>query len=121
MVGVQMIAGTFKITSGQATTGPATLALFNLPSLSRVRLSRMERLRFHRSSATELVAGHPQTECRWNDGGIYRRNPDKEWINTNVVVKINVSLATPVLYAMLHEDHGIIAYWNFPVRMFPLW
>jgi predicted lipoprotein with Yx(FWY)xxD motif len=38
----------------------------------------------------------------------------KNGINTNVVVKVNTSLATPVLYAMLHEDHGIIGVLEFP-------
>jgi predicted lipoprotein with Yx(FWY)xxD motif len=38
----------------------------------------------------------------------------KNGINTNVEVKINMSLATPVLYAMLHEDHGIIGVLEFP-------
>ena len=38
----------------------------------------------------------------------------KNGINTNVVVPINVNLATPVLYAMLHEDHGAIGVLEFP-------
>jgi predicted lipoprotein with Yx(FWY)xxD motif len=38
----------------------------------------------------------------------------KNGINTNVKVNINTSLATPVLYAMLHEDHGIIGVLEFP-------
>jgi predicted lipoprotein with Yx(FWY)xxD motif len=38
----------------------------------------------------------------------------KNGINTNVVVKINMSLATPVLYAMLHEDHDPIGVLEFP-------
>ena len=57
---------------------------------------------------------------------IHKQNPDgtmgeyvgqalvKPGINTNVIVTINLSLATPVLYAMLHEDHGVIRLLEFP-------
>ncbi len=38
----------------------------------------------------------------------------KNGINTNVVVKINVAQATPVLYAMLHENHDPIETLDFP-------
>jgi predicted lipoprotein with Yx(FWY)xxD motif len=38
----------------------------------------------------------------------------KNGLNTNVVVKIDVKRATPVLYAMLHEDHGVIGALEFP-------
>jgi len=58
--------------------------------------------------------GYPPAEFRWNDGTIHRLHHVKEWNNTNVVVKIDTSLATPVLYAMLHEDHGIIGKLEFP-------
>jgi predicted lipoprotein with Yx(FWY)xxD motif len=38
----------------------------------------------------------------------------KNGINTDVVVKINMKLATPVLYAMLHEDNPPIGILEFP-------
>lgn len=38
----------------------------------------------------------------------------KNGVNTNVVVKINTNLATPVLYAMLHYDNPPIGILQFP-------
>ena len=38
----------------------------------------------------------------------------KNGVNKNVVVKIDLKQATPVLYAMLHEDHGVIGKLEFP-------
>ena len=58
---------------------------------------------------------------------IHRQNPDgsmgdvvgetliKNGINTNAVVKIDLKMATPVLYAMLHEDHGVIGTLEVPL------
>ena len=120
MVGVQMIAGTFKITTGQsaststtpAPAGPAVLQ----PSVT--------------VSDQAIQNGTVTIQQIVSNGNwwvvIHRQNPDgtmgeyigealiKNGIDTNVSVPINVSLATPVLYAMLHEDHGVIGVLEFP-------
>ncbi len=117
MLGVQMIASTFKILSGQPATagGPATPADLQ-PSIT--------------VSDQAVQNGTVTIQQVVSNGNwwlvIHRQNPDgtmgeyigekliKNGINTNVVVKINMSLATPVLYAMLHEDHGVIGVLEFP-------
>jgi len=117
MLGVQMIAATFKILSGQPTTvgGRAAPAVL-LPSVN--------------VSDQAIQDGTVTIQQVVSNGNwwlvIHRQNPDgtmgvyigdtliKNGINTNVVVKINMSLATPVLYAMLHEDHDPIGVLEFP-------
>ncbi len=118
MVGVQMIASTFKIINGQsaaAPAGPATPAVLQ-PSIT--------------VSDQDVQNGTVTVQQVVSNGNwwlvIHRQNPDgtmgeyigetliKNGINTNVVVKINMKLATPVLYAMLHEDHDPIGVLEFP-------
>ena len=115
MLGAKMIGSTFKITSGQtaaATTVPGALQ----PSVT---------------ISDQVIQNGTVTIPQIVSNGnwwlvIHRQNSDgtmgeyigetliKNGINTNVEVKINMSLATPVLYAMLHEDHGVIGVLEFP-------
>jgi predicted lipoprotein with Yx(FWY)xxD motif len=115
MVGVKMVASTFKITSGQSTAEPAKPGALQ-PSVT---------------VADQAIQNGTVTVSQIVSNGnwwlvIHRQNPDgtmgeyigetliKNGINTNVAVNINSSLATPVLYAMLHEDHGVIGVLEFP-------
>jgi predicted lipoprotein with Yx(FWY)xxD motif len=115
MVGVQMISTAFKILTGQATGGAATPAALQ-PSIT---------------VADQAIQNGTVTIQQIVSNGnwwlvIHRQNPDgtmgeyvgetliKNGINSNVVVNINMNLATPVLYAMLHEDHGVIGVLEFP-------
>jgi predicted lipoprotein with Yx(FWY)xxD motif len=120
MVGVQMIAASFKITTGQsaststtpAPAGPAVLQ----PSITVADQSIQ--------NGTVTVQQAVSNGNWWLV--IHRQNQDgtmgeyigetliKNGINTNVSVPINVSLATPVLYAMLHEDHPTLGVLEFP-------
>jgi len=120
MIGVQMIASTFKITNGQANeqptaSGPPTPA--GLPPSIEVSDQAIK-------DGTVTI---PQVVSNGNWWlVIHRQNPNgsmgefvgasqiKNGINTNVVVKIDMKAATPVLYAMLHEDHGVIGSLEFP-------
>jgi predicted lipoprotein with Yx(FWY)xxD motif len=115
MLGAKMIGSAFKITSGQtaaATTVPGALQ----PSIT---------------VSDQVIQNGTVTIAQIVSNGnwwlvIHKQNSDgtmgeyigetliKNGINTNVVVKINMSLATPVLYAMLHEDHGVIGVLEFP-------
>ena len=109
MVGVQMLASAFKITSGQANSGPATPAVLQ-PSITVSNQAVTD--------GTVTVAQVVSNGNWWLV--IHRQNPNgvmgeyigytliKNGLSTNVVVKIDVKRATPVLYAMLHEDHGVI-------------
>lgn len=47
-------------------------------------------------------------------GAVLGYAPVKDGLNTNVVVAIDESDATPVLYAMLHTDAGIVGTYEFP-------
>jgi len=110
MVGVQMMASTFKITTGLPT--PVELQ----PSIS---------------VSDQAVKDGTVTVSQVVSNGnwwlvIHRQNPDgsmgeyigdtliKNGVLSNVVVKIDLKRATPVLYAMLHEDHGVIGVLEFP-------
>jgi predicted lipoprotein with Yx(FWY)xxD motif len=115
MVGVQMIASTFKITSGQTTTGLATPAVL-LPSIT----VSDQAVKDGTVSISQVVSNGNWWLV------IHRQNPDgsmgeyigytllKNGVNTNVVVKLDLKKATSVLYAMLHEDHGVIGVLEFP-------
>ena len=115
MVGVQMIASTFKITSGQTASSPAKPAVLQ-PSIT-VSDQAIQ-------NGTVTIAQVVSNGNWWLV--IHRQNPDgtmgeyigeiliKNGINTNVVVGINMKLVTPVLYAMLHEDHDPIGVLDFP-------
>jgi predicted lipoprotein with Yx(FWY)xxD motif len=120
MMGVQMIASTFKITNGQASeqataSGPATPAGLQ-PSIE-----------VSDQAIKDGTVTIPQVVSNGNWWlVIHKQNPNgsmgeyvgatqiKNGINTNVVVKIDTKEATPVLYAMLHEDHGAIGSLEFP-------
>ena len=115
MLGAKMVGSTFKITSGQTTTEPTTPGALQ-PSIT--------------VSDQAILNGTVTISQIVSNGNwwlvIHRQNSDgtmgeyigetliKNGINTNVVVNINTSLATPVLYAMLHEDHGVIGVLEFP-------
>ena len=115
MVGVQMIESTFKITTAQAAGGFPTPAILQ-PSIT--------------VSDQAVQNGTVTVAQVVSDGNwwlvIHRQNPDgsmgeyigatllKNGVNKNVVVTIDLKRATPVLYAMLHEDHGVIGQLEFP-------
>jgi predicted lipoprotein with Yx(FWY)xxD motif len=115
MVGVQMIGNTFKILSAQSPSSPATPAVLQ-PSIT---------------VSDQAIQDGAVTVSQVVSSGnwwlvIHKQNPDgsmgeyvgatliKNGVNTNVVVKIDMTRATPVLYAMLHEDHGVIGQLEFP-------
>jgi predicted lipoprotein with Yx(FWY)xxD motif len=115
MLGGQMIAGTFKITNGQSVVGVATPAVLQ-PSITvadqevqngTVTISQVV------SDGTWWLVIHKQN-ADGTMGEYIGEELIKNGINTNVVVKINMSLATPVLYAMLHEDNPTIGVLEFP-------
>jgi predicted lipoprotein with Yx(FWY)xxD motif len=115
MVGVQMIASTFKIFAANPTGVPAAPVILQ-PSIT-VSNQAIE-------NATVTVDQVVSNGNWWLV--IHRQNPDgsmgnyigetliKNGVNNNVVVKIDLSRATPVLYAMLHEDHGVIGVLEYP-------
>lgn len=116
MVGVQMIASTFKITTAaQATSGPSTPVVLQ-PSINVSDQAL--------NNGTVTIAQVVSNGNWWLV--IHRQDPDgsmgeyigailiKNGVSQNVVVKIDLKRATPVLYAMLHEDHGIIGTLEFP-------
>ena len=115
MMGAKMIGSAFKITSGQTTSEPTTPGAMQ-PSIT---------------VSDQVIQNGTVTISQIVSNGnwwlvIHKQNADgtmgeyigetliKNGINTNLVVKINTSLATPVLYAMLHEDHGVIGVLEFP-------
>jgi len=117
MLGAKMIGSAFKITSGQAqTTAEPTTPGALEPSVT---------VSDQTIQNGTVTVGQIVSNGNWWLV-IHRQNSDgtmgeyigetliKNGINTNVQVKINTSLATPVLYAMLHEDHGIIGVLEFP-------
>jgi predicted lipoprotein with Yx(FWY)xxD motif len=118
MLGVQMISSSFKILNGQSAAGPAGPAT---PAVLQPSVT---------VSDQDVQNGTVTVQQIVSNGNwwlvIHRQNPDgtmgeyigeiliKNGINTNVVVNINMKLATPVLYAMLHEDHDPIGVLDFP-------
>lgn len=115
MMGVQMISNTFKIVSATAMGMPATPVVLQ-PSIT-VSNQAIE-------SKTVTVDQVVSNGNWWLV--ICRQNPDgtmgdyigetllKSGLNKNVVVNIDLKQATPVLYAMLTEDHGVIGKLEFP-------
>jgi predicted lipoprotein with Yx(FWY)xxD motif len=117
MLGVQMIASTFKILSGQSATAVGS----SKPAILQPSITVSDQAIQNGTVTIKQVVSNGNW---WLV--IHRQNPDgtmgeyigekliKNGINTNVVVNINISLATPVLYAMLHEDHDPIGVLEFP-------
>jgi predicted lipoprotein with Yx(FWY)xxD motif len=115
MMGVQMISSTFKILTANPTGVTAFPGILQ-PSIT-VSNQAIE-------NATVTVDQVVSNRNWWLV--IHRQNPDgsmgeyigatlvKNGVSTNVVVKIDLSRATPALYAMLHEDHGVIGKLEFP-------
>jgi len=115
MLGVQMISSTFKIVSAAAMGMPATPVVLQ-PSIT-VSNQAIE-------SKTVTVDQVVSNGNWWLV--ICRQNPDgtmgdyigetllKNGLNKNVVVNIDLQKATPALYAMLTEDHGVIGKFEFP-------
>jgi predicted lipoprotein with Yx(FWY)xxD motif len=116
MLGVQMIASTFKITTPAQGTGGAATPVVLQPSISVSDQAV--------SNGTVTIAQVVSNGNWWLV--IHRQNPDgsmgeyigdtliKNGVSKDVVVKIDLNRATPVLYAMLHEDHGTIGTLEFP-------
>ena len=115
MLGVQMIAGTFKIISSPSAVGPATPAVLQ-PSISvsdqQIQNGAVTVAQVVSNGNWWLVihAANPDGTM----GGYIGQTLIKNGINTNVVVNINMKLATPVLYAMLHEDNAPFFILEFP-------
>ncbi len=115
MLGVQMISNTFKILSASGAGGPATPVVLQ-PSIT-VSNQAVE-------SATVTVDQVVSNGDWWLV--VNRQNPDgtmgdavgetmlKNGVNKNVVVKLDLLKATPVLFAMLYEDHGVIGKFEYP-------
>jgi predicted lipoprotein with Yx(FWY)xxD motif len=115
MVGVQMIGNTFNITSGQPVAGSTTPNVLQ-PSVTVADQAIQ--------NGTVTIPQIVSNGSWWMV--IHRQNPDgtmgeyigytliKPGINTDVVVKIDMDLVTPVLYAMLHEDHDPLGRLDFP-------
>lgn len=117
MMGVQMVAGTFKIlAAGQAVPGGQATPVVLQPSITvkdqevvngTVTIPQVV------SNGNWWLVIHRQ-DANGAMGEYIGQTLIKNGINTNVVVKINMSLATPVLYAMLHEDHPPLGILEFP-------
>ncbi len=115
MSGVQMIAGSFKILAAGAAGGPQSPIVLQ-PSIT-VANQAVE-------SATVTVDQVVSNGDWWLV--INRQNPDgtmglavgetllKNGVNKNVVVKIDLLEATPVLFAMLYVDQGVIGKFEYP-------
>lgn len=115
MLGVQMIARTFKIVPSNAAGGPATPVVLQ-PSIT-VSNQAIE-------SAMITVDQVISNGAWWLV--IHRQNPDgsmgdpigatllKNGVNKNVVVKLDLLNATPILFATLNEDHGVIGKFEYP-------
>jgi predicted lipoprotein with Yx(FWY)xxD motif len=120
MVGVQMISGTFKVTTGQSAAASPTPGASGPNALQPSITVADQAIQNGTVTVGQIVSNGNWWLV------IHRQNPDgsmgeyigetliKNGINTNVSVNINTGLATPVLYAMLHEDHGIIGVLEFP-------
>jgi predicted lipoprotein with Yx(FWY)xxD motif len=120
MVGVQMIAGTFTITTGQSASTSTTPVPAGPGVLQPSITVADQAIRNGTVTVSQIVSNGNWWLV------IHRQNSDgtmgeyigetliKNGIDTNISVPINVSLATPVLYAMLHEDHGVIGVLEFP-------
>ncbi len=118
MQGVQMIASAFKVLSGQTAGGSAGAAT---PAVLQPSITAEDQALQNGTVTIKQVVSNGNW---WLV--IHKQNPDgtmgeyigytliKNGINTNVAVKINMKLATPVLYAMLHEDHAPIGILEFP-------
>jgi predicted lipoprotein with Yx(FWY)xxD motif len=118
MQGVQMIASAFKILSGQTAGGPAGAAT---PAVLQPSITVEDQALQNGTVTIKQVISNGNW---WLV--IHKQSPDgtmgeyigyaliKNGINTNVAVKINTNLATPVLYAMLHEDHAPLGVLEFP-------
>jgi len=115
MVGVQMIASTFKILDAQTTGGAATPAALQ-PSIT-VKDQEIQNgtvvIQQVVSNGNWWLVIHRQ-DSKGNMGEYIGQKLIKNGINTDVVVKINTKLATPVLYAMLHEDNAPFGILEFP-------
>jgi predicted lipoprotein with Yx(FWY)xxD motif len=117
MMGVQMIAGTFKILiAAQAGSNSAATPMVLQPSVTvkdqevvngTVTIPQVV------SNGNWWLVIHRQ-DSNGTMGEYIGQTQIKNGINTNVVVKINLSLATPVLYAMLHEDNPPVGILEFP-------
>jgi predicted lipoprotein with Yx(FWY)xxD motif len=118
MVGVQMIAGAFKILDAQASGGGGGAAT---PAVLKPSITVADQ------QIQDGTVTIPQVVSNGNWWlVIHRQSSDgsmgeyigqtllKNGINTDVVVKINVTKASPVLYAMLHEDNAPFGILEFP-------
>jgi len=116
MVGVQMIANTFKILAAQSSSGGAATPVVLQPSVTVTD----QQIQNGTVTIPQVVSNgnwwlviHRQ-DASGQMGEYIGQTLIKNGINTNVVVKINMSLATPVLYAMLHVDNAPFGILQFP-------
>ena len=120
MTGVQMIGSMFKITSTQAANpqpagGLATPAVLqpSVTTADQAIVNSTVTIPQVVSNGNWWLVIHKQN-ANGTMGEYIGETLIKNGINTNVVVNIDQKLATPVLYAMLHEDHGVIGVLEFP-------
>jgi predicted lipoprotein with Yx(FWY)xxD motif len=116
MVGVQMIASTFKIMSAQAVNGGGVTPVVLKPSIT----AEDQQIQDGTVTIKQVVSNgnwwlviHRQ-DASGQMGEYIGQTLIKNGINTDVKVKINMNLATPVLYAMLHEDKAPVGILEFP-------
>ena len=98
-VGDQIVTPAFNVTVG---VGVADQAIIN----GTVTVARVF------SASPGWIVIHAQKDGK--PGPVLGHGPVSPGMNTNVVVKIDVSGATPVLYAMLHTDAGQAGTYEFP-------
>jgi predicted lipoprotein with Yx(FWY)xxD motif len=116
MVGVQMIASTFKVLSAQSIDGGAVTPVVLQPSIT----VQDQAIQNGTVTIPQVVSNgnwwlviHRQ-DANGDMGEYIGQTLIKNGINKDVVVKINMNLATPVLYAMLHEDKAPVGILEFP-------
>lgn len=133
MEGLKMIASPFQITSQPAPIATATMVMTTTPITTETPVANAVVVALQPSvivSDQAVLSGTVTIAQVVSNGNwwlvIHRQNSNgamgeyigqtliKNGINTNVVVKINMDQATPVLYAMLHEDHDPIGVLQFP-------
>jgi predicted lipoprotein with Yx(FWY)xxD motif len=112
MLGVQMIQKSFSTQIAAATASPGvqnSMVMIN-DQVIRDGTVKIAQVYSHgpgwigiHYQAPDGTIGPPIGDIHVLDG-----------MNKDLIVKINVSQATPVMYAMLHTDAGKIGVWEFP-------
>ncbi len=112
MIGAQMIQKSFSTQLAAAPTSPGTQNSMVMVNDQVVRAGTVKIAQVY-SHGPGWVGIHNQAP----DGTIGPPIGDihvQDGLNKDLIVKIDVSQATPVMYAMLHTDAGKIGIWEFP-------